>query len=197
MFRILLSLLFAALGLCFGFFSPLGKRKDLSVAAVNALCWGACIYLNTSWAKGAVYALAASLLLAVALTDLRTKHIPDRYQFYLFFLDAGVALTDEKGYMMHVYGLLFAAILFAALYAASLLFLRADGIGWGDVKLLIGCGLFLGVLRFCFALAIAVLYAAVESLAVWAFHRVRGERAEVDRAFAPYIAAGVIVAMLW
>jgi leader peptidase (prepilin peptidase)/N-methyltransferase len=197
MTRILLTVLFASLGLCFGFFSPLGKKKDLSVAIVNALCWGACIYRTTPLAKGAVYALATSLLLAVALTDLRTKHIPDGYQICLLFLGTGVSFVDEGGYMSHIYGLFFAALLFAVLYLLSLLLLREDAIGLGDVKLLIGCGLFLGILRFCVALGIAVVYAVLETVIVWVLARIRGETTDQEHPFAPYIATGFVIAMLW
>lgn len=196
MSQILLSVLFAVLGLCFGFF-VLGNKKELSVAVVNAIVWGACLYLSAPWTKGAVYALTGSLLLAAALADLKTKHIPDRYQICFFLLGMGVSLADEKGATYHFYGMIFAAVLFIIVYLVGRLVLRTDGIGLGDVKLLIGCGLFLGILRFCLALGIAVVYAALEGIVAWVIRCIRRDKAEQNQPFSPYIVTGFLVALLW
>lgn len=195
---IFLSIIFAEWGLCFGFFSPLGEKKDLPVAVFNALLWGLCaaqFYAEIHIA--AIYALSSSVLFSVALFDLRTKHIPDRLQIYLLILGMGATFGDGKGYASHINGLVFAGLSCLFFYWLFLLFLQKEGIGLGDVKLMTCAGLLLGAGKFCFALVVAVICAAVGLSSEWIAKKIHNDKAEEDFAFAPYLATGITAAMLF
>lgn len=129
------------------------------------------------------------LLVAVTITDLRARVIPDLALAPAAALALGIAaasapetLPERGGAATGAGGFLLAAAL-----------LRPGGMGLGDVKLAAVLGLFLG------RAVVAALLVALAAGAIWGFAAVaiRGGRlSEATIPFAPFLATGAAVACI-
>lgn len=179
-----------------------GDSVSRRYPAVEAAC--AALFAGMSLCTGASVSLIplcmlAFVLLCVSFIDAETGEIPDG--LLIFGAAAGVAWVVASNFIpLGAPGLLDAflgacagALPLLLIDRLAILLLRKDGFGYGDVKLMAMCGLFLGWrLTLCsllFAVVAGGLYGAVLLLA---------KRAETGSyfAFGPFLAAGVLAA-LW
>ena len=115
------------------------------VELVTALIWvAAAVRFGLSWeALGVAFFL--TLLLGIALTDLRTYIIPD--EFTLGGLVVGILLSFAAGGITPQQSLLGALVGFGFLYLAAVLgewWLKKEAMGGGDIKMMAMVGAFLG-----------------------------------------------------
>lgn len=132
-----------------------GKRippRYIAVETINCLLWLACVlrFYTFGLAAAAVLCIALSALTAAFFTDLESMMIPDSVTAALalcgltalalevFGLGTGVSWQDRLS------GFVLGAGLFAAFYFGSKLFIKREGLGFGDVKLMGAAGLLLG-----------------------------------------------------
>lgn len=148
------------------------------------------------------------LLLAVAIIDIKTMTIPDKLT-----LSVGVVcllwigLESYHQWLQvdtHWYspllsglggGLLGGGLLFLA-DQLSLWLVGKDGFGYGDVKLMLACGLVLGWQLVLVALWVAFVSGAVVGVAVLQ-QRKRVGNPSGYMAFGPFLCLGAWVAWLW
>jgi leader peptidase (prepilin peptidase)/N-methyltransferase len=141
----------------------------------------------------AVFVAGVCVLLAVAVVDVKTRRIPD----VLVAALAGVAILSlgawpEIGALSRITGVLAAG---APLLVIAVV--REGAFGGGDVKLMAAAGLLLGWQGALTAGLLALTAGGVYGAVLSAFRRLnRQGRGKDHFAFGPFLAAGIIIAML-
>lgn len=152
------------------------------VELLNCGLWLACV--AAFWRYGVGYtvvcALALSALTVEFFADLETMTVPDS-------MTIGIALCGIAALVLEIFGLgagitwqnrLWGALAglgsFALFYFGSLLILKREGLGFGDVKLMGAAGLLLGWQN----LIVSVLFASVSAVLVMGVGRLAFRRKE-------------------
>lgn len=151
-----------------------------------------------------------SALIAVSVYDVRHKIIPDELSVFLFsvalffegvdvyrrvyddthpLLARLYALSIQPGVLYDVLGALGAFTFFAGIWFLS----RGAWMGFGDAKLALSLGLFLGYPAIVFAVVFAFWIGALFAIGMLLFSSY-SRKTEVP--FAPFLAAGTLVAFL-
>lgn len=184
--------------------SGISMQYPLVELAAGVLTAGAA-YLMFGWAipqdpiRIAQYVLAVKfllILLAASVYDLRHKIIPDQlsimlfitavflegiivWQQYSFYIDEGFLLYD----IMSGVG---AFLFFAGIWFIS----KGEWMGFGDAKIALSIGLFLGFPHTVYALLAAFWLGAIIGVALLASKKM-GRKSEVP--FAPFLALGTYI----
>jgi len=148
--------------------------------------------------------LCFALLLVIAVYDMRHKIIPDTlvYSFiflsiFSYFVQTGGTGLFSSGTGSHLLAGAIAAVPFAALWFFS----RGKMMGFGDAKLALGMGFFLGLSRAVAALALSFWLGAVVSVVLLLVQGAGGLHKKGKRftmkseiPFAPFLIAGFFIA---
>lgn len=168
---------------------PISPRYPLTELGLGALYAATVVVL---WGDGGEIALGlvfVTVLLAVTLTDLEQRIIPNRILLVAAVLGAAIAAVADPGSLPE------RAI--AAAAAGGLLFLAAlaypRGMGLGDVKLAATMGLFLGR-NVAPAILVALLAGSLVGLAMIARHGAAARKQAIP--FGPFLALGGVVGLL-
>lgn len=176
--------------------SPRYPLVEAAVCLLWALCAGC-------WRGNVPYALCASaaltVLLAMALIDSDSQMIPDSLQIALLVVAVGAVFADrETAWPDKLYGLCLGGGFFLLFYLLSYPMFGREGLGFGDVKLMAGAGLLLGLKATAAAIAFAL---APAFLAVVLRRAACGGRDSLmddgTFAFAPYLAFGTAAALFF
>jgi len=140
-------------------------------------------------------AVFLSLMIALAAIDLEHMILPDELTLggaALFFIYS--FFNPEVGQLDAVLSGLGAALFFAALFFFYLKVRKIEGLGFGDVKMSLLMGLFLGLQR----LAVAILLASLSGLLVGIFFIVfRKKNLKLALPFGPFLALGSSASLFW
>jgi leader peptidase (prepilin peptidase)/N-methyltransferase len=168
---------------------PISPRYPLTELGLGALYAATVAVL---WGDGGEIALGlvfVTVLLAVTLTDLEQRIIPNKILLVAAVLGAAIAAVADPGSLPE------RAI--AAAAAGGLLFLAAlaypRGMGLGDVKLAATMGLFLGR-NVAPAILVALLAGSLVGLAMIARHGAAARKQAIP--FGPFLALGGVVGLL-
>lgn len=174
--------------------------RYMFVEAANMLLWLACALIHgpTSLPFAVISSIACSVLLCVAFIDLEHMYIPDRFQIFLLVLGIGALVSslfipDGISWVLRLIGLAVGGGAFTAIYFLFLWIRKVEGMGIGDIKLMAVLGLLMGPWLLLITVLIASLSAAV--ILVIAQKR-QGENGK-EYPFAPFIAAGALIALLF
>jgi len=146
-----------------------------------------------------LHALAAAvflaLLIALAAIDLQHMILPDELTLggaALFFVYS--FFNPEVSQLDAVLSGLGAALFFSALFYFYLKVRKIEGLGFGDVKMALFMGLFLGVSR----LAIAIFLASLSGLLVGLYFILfRKKDFKLALPFGPFLSLGSYLALFW
>lgn len=136
------------------------------------------------------YLLLFSLLIVIAVYDFRTKIIPDKFVYPFILLGASYALLFARATL---FADALAAFSAAAFFALLWLVSRGRWIGFGDAKLTLGIGFFLGWPLILIALLFAFWSAAFIGLGLILF---KGYTRKSEIPFGPFLAFGALTAFL-
>lgn len=184
-----------------------------AVEVLNMVLWLLCTYVfidakNGTFAQsydpdmiafGVIAMITCSLLLCVAFIDLEHTFIPDRFQVLLAIMGIAAIVLNfcgfDDGIAWHerLIGAGASAAVFLAIYFGSILVLKREGMGFGDVKLVTVVGLILGWKNMILAVLIA---AVVGSIILMIARRVRNDEKQHEYPFGPFLVLGMIVAMM-
>jgi leader peptidase (prepilin peptidase) / N-methyltransferase len=143
----------------------------------------------------AAAAVFLSLMIALAAIDLEHMILPDELTLggaALFFVYS--FFNPEVGQLDAVLSGLGAALFFAALFFFYLKVRKIEGLGFGDVKMALLMGLFLGLHR----LAVAILLASLSGLLVGIFFIVfKKKNLKLALPFGPFLALGSYASLFW
>ena len=150
----------------------------------------------------AYYAAMFSLLLVIAVYDLKHKIIPDSMSlifgalaFIGLFLFADY--NSHLGFFIHLPGFLqfLSGILISLPFAVLWFVSEGAWIGLGDAKLAVGLGWLLGLSRALSGLVIAFWSGALVGLVLIAFSKRHSMKSEIS--FAPFLVWGALLAFLF
>lgn len=158
------------------------------VEAANGLLWVLVTFVMGLEYMTICACLLTSALLVIAVIDWRTMEIPFGLSLAVLVLGAAATLLDLDNWLDHIIGL------FAISVPLLLIFLitRGRGIGGGDIKLMAGCGLFLGWQLVVLGFFLGCVLGTVIHLA-----RMAVKKAGRQLSFGPYLALGCFLSMLW
>ncbi len=146
----------------------------------------------------AYYALIFSLLLVIAVYDLKHKIIPDTLALVIGILSfLGLFFFVNFNFYPHFPSLLefSSGLLIALPFALMWFFSKGRWMGLGDAKLAISFGWLLGLSSALSGLVLAFWSGAIVGLLLMAFSRNHGMKSEIP--FAPFLVLGVILTFLF
>ena len=146
----------------------------------------------------AYYASMFSLLIVIAIYDIRHKIIPDILALVFGILAfLGLFLFSSFGFNLHIPTILefLAGIIIAVPFALIWLFSRGVWMGLGDAKLAIGLGWLLGLSRVLSGVVVSFWSGAIIGLLLIAFSKKHSVKSEIP--FAPFLVLGAILAFLF
>jgi len=157
-------------------------------------------YTNTFVFAGtmAFYATIFSLLLVIAVYDLKHKIIPDILVLVFGILSfIGIFLFSSFGFNPHIPSIweflsgIFIALPFALIWLVS----KGMWMGLGDAKLALGLGWLIGLSRVLSGAVVAFWSGAIIGLILLIFSKKHGMKSEIP--FAPFLVFGTIIAFLF
>lgn len=155
------------------------------IEAVNGLMWLAVFLVNGINVSSILICAMSSALLALSVIDWRTYEIANGFHNFiavLAFINIAMDYTNWSSYLI---GMFCVSI---PLFIIGLF----GGMGFGDVKLMAACGLFLGWQKVILALVIGCVVGSIIHLI-----RMKVSKAEHMLAFGPYLSIGVLTASLF
>jgi leader peptidase (prepilin peptidase)/N-methyltransferase len=168
---------------------PISARYPLTELGLGALYAATVLVLwDEPWevALGLVF---VTVLMAVTLTDLELRIIPNKILIVAAVLAVGIAAVGDVGTLPE--RMIAAAAAGGLLFAAALAYPR--GMGLGDVKLAATMGLFLGR-SVAPAILVALLAGSLVGLAMIARHGTSARKQAIP--FGPFLALGGVVGLL-
>lgn len=132
--------------------------------------------------------LTACLAVTIAIVDIKTLTIPDSLVVAVVVLSVYPVITTES-WTSHLYGLILMLVFFIVI-----LLLFPGAFGGGDVKYAGAIGLLAGLEYAIIILEVSLLSGALVGVA-YALATKKGLRTRIP--FAPFLTAGLIVALLW
>lgn len=143
----------------------------------------------------AAAAIFLCLMIALAAIDLEHMILPDELTLggaALFFIYS--FFNPEVGQVDAVLSGLGAALFFTALFFFYLKVRKLEGLGFGDVKMALLMGLFLGLQR----LVVAIMLASLSGLLVGIFFIVfKKKNLKLALPFGPFLALGSYASLFW
>lgn len=197
---------FALKGRCFSCKSKIGAQYP-TVEFITGLIFGLLflkfqdvLYLNIlAFAITYVYyAVVFSILIVVAVYDLKHKIIPDMLAFILGVLAfVGLFFFSSSVFYPHVPGLweFLSGPIIALPFALLWLLSSGSAMGLGDAKLALGLGWLLGISRILSAVLVSVWSGAIIGILLVLFSKKYGMKSEIP--FAPFLFFGVLIAFLF
>jgi leader peptidase (prepilin peptidase)/N-methyltransferase len=169
--------------------AAISPRYPLTELALGLLYMATVLVLWDDPGEIALGLVFVTTLLAITLTDLERRIIPNRILLVAAVLGVAIAAATDPGSL--------AERAIAAAGAGGLLFLAAlaypRGMGLGDVKLAAVMGLFLGR-NVAPAILVALLAGSLVGLAMMARHGAAARKQAIP--FGPFLALGGVVGML-
>jgi leader peptidase (prepilin peptidase)/N-methyltransferase len=146
----------------------------------------------------AFYGAVFSLLLVIAVYDLKHKIIPDMLALVLGVLSfAGLFFFVDYSFVPHFPSMLefLAGPIIALPFALIWLLSRGKWMGLGDAKLAISFGWLLGIAYALSGLVLAFWLGAIVGLFLLAFSKTHGMKSEIP--FAPFLVLGLMLVFLF
>ncbi len=174
-------------GKCSGCKAKISAQYPI-IEAANAVLWVIVFHYFDLSFDMLLGCLLSSALLVLSIIDARTQEIPPQTTIFIGVLACARVALNYTDWLNHLLG--FASI---TLLLLLLLFLSGGrAIGGGDVKLMAGCGLFLGLAPTVAAFVIACVVGSLVHVV-----RMRFFGASRTLAMGGYLAFGVFVSFVW
>ncbi|MBM7581267.1 leader peptidase (prepilin peptidase)/N-methyltransferase [Caldicoprobacter guelmensis] len=143
----------------------------------------------------AYYALMVCILIVVSFIDLSYQEIPNG--LVLALMAAGLAAKAAGigiGFVDGLYGMLVGGAPLALIAVISVLALRREGMGGGDIKLMVAIGWCLGWRLTAVALVLSVYIGGMVSLMLLGL-KVKSREDYIP--YGPFIALSTVISMIW
>ncbi len=169
--------------------------RYMIVEIVNGALWlmAAAMFWEKSPAYACAVAVVCSSLICIFFIDLEHMLIYNRF-IILVALGGVVAMFTgvEPVWYTHLIGAAVGGAVFLGLYYGSLVVLKQEGIGFGDVKYAAAAGLLLGWQKFLFGMLIASVVGAVVMALT---NRITDADKRKEHPFGPYLVAGALLSL--
>ncbi len=174
-------------GRCSGCKTRLSPQYPL-IEAINGILYLVIFYQFGFSFQTLTAFFLTSALLALSVIDARTKEIPIQFTVFIGILAVINLALNLDNWLNYLLG-------FAVITGALVLLVFLSGgraIGGGDVKLMAGCGLYLGIESTLFAFFLGCIIGSIIHVL-----RMKFSNASRELAMGPYLAIGVFIALLW
>lgn len=144
------------------------------------------------------YAMMFSLLMIIAVYDLRHKIIPDILSIiFAMFSFVGLFLFYNFNFFPHIPGIweFLSGLMLALPFALIWILSKGTWMGLGDAKLAVGLGWLIGFSRILSGAVVAFWSGAVIGILLILFSKRHGIKSEIP--FAPFLVLGVVSAFLF
>ncbi len=174
-------------GRCSKCHAPISKQYPL-VEFVNGVFW-LVVALQCGFTSDTILGcLLVSVLLVASVIDARTRELPIQTTIFVAILGLVRIILEPSAFKTGILGMLIVGgFLFLLLLLSG-----GSAIGGGDVKLMAGSGLLLGLPLNLFAFFTGCVIGSVIHII-----RMRFFGAKRDLAMGPYLAVGIMIAFLW
>lgn len=162
------------------------------VELINGVLYILIFALNGLCVDSVLWCFLVSTLFVIAVIDMRTMKIPAVLDAVIFCIGVIHLIGHRDQWMYYVIGFLLMGLF---LLLCALLFKKAtgkSGLGYGDIELMACAGLCIGWGHALFSLVLASVLASVIQGIVMAVTKTNGKFA-----LGPYLAVGIVVAVLW
>lgn len=165
------------------------KRTFLLKSIVgDMLCYIVILSVKGVTVGAILLCVLSAFLIALSIVDLSTFTIPFECSVAIFVIGIVATIIDCNCYRSHLIGMVGVSALLFILYKVT----DQKGIGDGDIKVMIGAGLFLGGYQSLLALWVAsVLGLIIHGICMLV------KRVGHQLAFGPYLSVGILFAGLW
>ena len=133
------------------------------------------------------------ILLIVFSVDYQENLIPDTAHILIFLLGIIKLCIEKNTWQDQLLGLLIGGGSFLAIAGIAYLFLKKEGMGFGDVKLMAGLGFFFGVEKILVIIIASFIIGATAAI-ILLLTKKRGREDYIP--FGPFIVIGTFVAIL-
>lgn len=174
--------------------APISWRYP-AVEAVTGLLWGLLLH-KFGWGRELlIYAVMASLFVALSGIDIAVQRLPNELTYTGSVLAVALnLLLGPTGWKMMIAGLIAGLGLGLFMFLLGRLLFRKDGLGEGDIKLMMMTGLFTGPGCVAGMFIFGSLFGALIGGPAVILKR-QGWFAKIP--YGPYLAAGAIVSLVW
>lgn len=167
----------------------LGKNAEKLAIVLSAFFWGYLVYDHEAFHLNTIIVgLAATVMISTLFVDYKHYIIPDGYSLLMLILGVAYVLTHLEQWMNLMLGGIVAFGVFLLL-----MILSGENVGGGDVKLVAGIGLFIGLKSLLMYLALSFLIGAVFA-AILIFAKVKSRKDKIP--FGPCLALGFLFVLL-
>lgn len=147
------------------------------------------VFLANGWdILSVIYCLLTSALIVLSIIDSRTMEIPDGINLLIFLLGVAVTVLDLASWKNHLIGMVAVSGFLLLIYLVTV----GRGIGGGDIKLMAGAGLLLGVEKAVLAFFVGCILGSVIHVV-----RMKVSGAKHRLALGPYLSVGIWLSLLW
>ena len=170
--------------------------RYMLVEMANAILWllSAILFWDKSPIYACAIALACSVFICIFFIDLEHMLIYNRFTLIIFILGIVTLFFDPHTIISdHIVGCLSGTVFFLLIYFGSILILKKEGIGFGDVKLVAAAGLLLGWQKLIFSILVSSIIASITLITLRYMRRDDNDR---EYPFAPFLTIGFALAML-
>lgn len=191
-------------GKCRSCKEPISIRYTI-VEVVTMLLWLAAVlrFIDESYIFTAIAMLAIVAFIAVFFIDLEHQIIPDRFNIMILVLGVlalvanlvfknNALLNDGIPWEDRLLGLVIGGLFFLIFRYGSILILKREALGFGDVKLVAACGLLLGWKNLFVAILVSSVIASIVLLIV---RKKKNDSKYTEYPFAPFLIFGMTFAM--
>ncbi len=157
------------------------------IEALNGLLW-IIVFVKFGFSFDTVLGcLFASALLTLAMIDAKTKEIPFKINVFIALIAVIHLILHFENWLDYLLGCVVVTTFLLLLFYLS----KGGAIGGGDVKLMVGCGLYLGLSMSIFAFLFACIIGSFIHII-----RMKFFGASRELAMGPYLAIGVFTALI-
>lgn len=158
------------------------------VELLNGVLWFAIFYCYGFQLKSVLYCVLISILIVISVIDFRTYEIPPCLNVCIGILGIIQVIADRDNWLNYVIGFFSISVFLLILYYIS----KGRAIGGGDVKLMAVSGLLLGWELTLFGFVVGCLLGSI-------IHSIRMKLSDEGNVLAmgPYLAGGILCALLW
>ena len=161
------------------------------IEILNCLIYLAIIGIEGFSIQSILKCLLMTALVVISIIDIKHKIIPNECNSAIFAIGIIYTLTDKPNVISHLLGLVVTLLLVGGLYIIT----KGKGIGGGDVKMIIACGLLLGVERVTITLAVACATALIAQPFVALAQRNTDPTQKKYIPFGPFLSIGIVVSV--
>lgn len=158
------------------------------VEFINGLFYVWVFYIHGVTVESILFALLTSSLIVLSVIDFRTYEIPVGINIVILILGVLRVILDYKHVTDYLLGFISVSGFLLLLYLIT----KGRGIGGGDIKLMAGVGLLLGVKLTILAFLLGCIIGSVIHVL-----RMNIKGADNILAFGPYLSAGIFITILY